>query len=204
MSTEQEIRVLTHAREMFMRYGIRSVTMDDIARELGISKKTLYQNVDNKADLIDRIVEMHIQNEKGCLSAITGDSADAIDELLSIARYVLTMLKSMQPTTMFDLKKYYHTAWKKMDRFHLGHVYSVIRQNIERGMREGLYRGNLNADIISKLYVGKTMLLNDEEMFPGSVYDRQDLFVEYIHYHLRGILSTTGLAKLQEYPPLSS
>lgn len=203
MSTDQEIRVLTQARDMFMRYGIRSITMDDIARELGISKKTLYQHVDNKADLIDRIVDMHIHNEKACLSTITRDSQDAIDHLLSIARYVLTMLRGMQPTTMFDLKKYYHAAWEKMDQFHLGHVSAIIRRNIENGVREGLYRENLNADIISKLYVGKTMLLNDEEMFPVNDYNREALFVEYINYHLRGILSEKGLKKLKQYQPLS-
>ena len=186
-----------------MRFGIKSVTMDDIARELGISKKTLYQHVDNKTDLLDRIIDQHIATEKECIQQITAESRDAIDEQLSIARYVLTILRQMRPTTMFDMKKYYRDCWRKMDEFHLGYVYKVIRTNIERGIAEGWYRDNVSADVIAKLYVGKTMLLTDEEMFPAHSYDRDSLFLEYIHYHLRGILSEKGLKKLKSYQPIT-
>lgn len=199
----REERILRRSEDLFMRYGIRSVTMDDIARDLGISKKTLYQHVDNKADLVDRITESYIQGEKQCLAEISANAKDAIDQQLMIARHVVQILRRMRPTTMFDLKKYYRECWEKMDRFHLGYVYRVIRSNIEQGIYEGLYRQNLDPDIIAKLYVGKTMILNDEEMFPLREYNRDDLFVQYINYHLRGILSDKGGRKLKTYQPLS-
>ncbi|MDX1406959.1 MAG: TetR/AcrR family transcriptional regulator [Saprospiraceae bacterium] len=195
--------IIDTARHMFMRYGIKSVTMDDIAREMGISKKTLYQHVSNKTDLLDRVIDQHIKTEKESLQQITGESRDAIDEQLSIARYVLAILRQMRPTTMFDMKKYHRECWRKMDEFHLDYVYGVIRSNIERGRSEGLYREDVNADVIAKLYVGKTMLLADEQMFPAQNYDRDSLFLEYIQYHLRGILSEKGLKKLKSYQPIS-
>ena len=196
-------QILMQARELFMRYGIRSVTMDDIARELGMSKKTLYQHVPNKTDLIERIIEQHIQQEKACIREFSETARDAIDEILMIARYVIQMLRQMKPTTMFDLKKYYRAIWDKMDRFHSLHTYDVIRRNIERGVAQGYYREQVDADIIAKLYVGKTMFMTDEAMFPMRTYDRDRLFLEFIHYHLRGILSEKGLRQLKKYQPIA-
>ena len=200
MSHEQKI--ILQARELFMRYGIKSITMDDIARELGISKKTLYQYVRNKSDLIDQVTDQYISDEKACMAQITSEASDAIAEFVMISRHIVKILRGMRPTTMFDLKKYYRQCWQKMDEFHLGHVYQVVKKNIERGIEQGLYRSNVNADIIAKLYVGKTMFLADDEMFPMREYDRDQLFIEYVDYHLRGILSDVGLKTLNSYQPM--
>jgi len=194
--------ILVRTKEMFMRYGIRSVTMDDIARELGISKKTLYQHVDNKDDLIKAIIENYIENETECMKEISQDSVDPIDQMLTIARHVITILRDVNPKTMYDLKKYYRPYFKMMDAFHLDHVYHVIKRNLIRGVEEGLYRENIDADIIAKLYVGKTMLISDEELFPAADYDRHTLFAQYMIYHLRGILSEKGVEKLKTYQPI--
>ena len=196
--------ILEGARGLYMRYGIKSVTMDDVARELGISKKTLYQHVDNKEDLIKNIIQQHIAEEKECMADITTEARDPIEQILMIARYVLQVLRSVQPTTMFDLKKYYREIWQMMDQFHQEHVYRMIRANLEEGVQQGLYRDDLDPDIIAKLYVGKTMLLTDDEFFPLREYDRDRLFSEYIIYHLRGIVSDEGLQKLKTYQPTYS
>lgn len=184
-----------------MRYGIKSITMDDVAREMGISKKTLYQHVNSKTDLIERIIHQHIHEEKKCLSEIPGQAKDAIEEVLMIAQYVVKVLRSMRPTTMFDLKKYYRDCWNMMEDFQQGYMYNMIRANIEQGIQEGLYRDNLDSDIIAKLYVRKTMLLTDEIIFPMREYDRDKLFTEFIQYHLRGIVSEKGMKKLITYQP---
>lgn len=193
--------ILIGAKELFYRYGIKSVTMDDVARELGISKKTLYQHIDNKKDLIECIIDDHIVNEKHCLTEITGDAKDPVEQILMVARYVLKVLREVKPTAIYDLKKYYRDTWKRMDKFHLEYVYQMIKANIDEGMAQGLYRQNINSDIIAKLYVGKTMLLTDEQLFPMREYDRDTLFEEYITYHLRGIVSDKGLEKLKTYQP---
>lgn len=182
-----------------MRYGIRSVTMDDIAREMGMSKKTLYQYVDNKTDLIEQIFQQHAEEEKKVIERIRHDSADAIDEILRIARYVVAQLRELSPTTVYDLQKYYRNTWKQMDALHQRHVYTVIKDNLERGIRQGVYRSNLNPDIVAKLYVGKTSLVADEEMFPAREYNIQNLYWEYINYHIRGIASAEGQRLLEKY-----
>jgi AcrR family transcriptional regulator len=193
--------ILERAKELFMQYGIKSITMDDVAREMGISKKTLYQHVNNKTDLIERIIHQHIHEEKECLSKIPAEAKDAIEQVLMIARYVVQILRSMKPTTMFDLKKYYRECWNMMEEFQQEYMYEMIHANLEQGVKEGLYRDNLDPDIIAKLYVRKTMLLTDEKMFPMREYDRDKLFTEFIQYHLRGIVSEEGMQKLKTYQP---
>jgi TetR/AcrR family transcriptional regulator, cholesterol catabolism regulator len=200
-TTMSRTEILERAKELFMQYGIKSITMDDLAREMGISKKTLYQHVENKTDLIERIIHQHIHDEKKCLSEIPEKARDAIEQVLMIAHHVIQILRSMRPTTMFDLKKYYHDCWNMMDEFQEKYMYKMIRNNIEQGVEEGLYRDNLDSDIVAKLYVGKTMLLTDEKLFPMREYDRDKLFTEYIQYHLRGIVSEKGMEQLKTYQP---
>lgn len=182
-----------------MRYGIKSVTMDDIARELGMSKKTLYQYVENKTDLIEQIFHQHIEEEKKVIECIRSSSADAVDEILKIARYVVEQLRDLSPNTVYDLQKYYPKTWKQMDALHQRHVYAIIKENLERGIRQGAYRSNLNPDIIAKLHVGKTSLVADEEMFPAREYDIKTLYWEYINYHIHGVASIEGQHLLEKY-----
>ena len=187
-----------------MRYGFKSVTMDDVARELGISKKTLYQHVANKSELIKRVIEQYIKEEKDCMHEISMNASDPIEQILMMARYVLQILRTVKPTAMFDLKKYYREMWRELDKFHQQHVYVMIRENLEAGIEQGWYRDDIDADIVAKLYVGKTTMLTDERMFPIQEYDRDRLFKEYITYHLRGIVSDKGLQKLNTYQPTYS
>lgn len=192
-------QILDKSEELFMRYGIKSVTMDDIARELGISKKTLYQSVENKTELIEQIFHQRIEREKRRMAEIRESSADAVEEILKIADYVIAELRQLSPTTMYDLQKYYRGTWCQMDALHQSHVYQLIRDNIERGMEQGVYRHDLDPDIIAKLYVGKTSLVADDELFPLREYNIEALFKQYIHYHIHGIASPKGLGLLEQH-----
>lgn len=192
-------QILEKSEELFMRYGIKSVTMDDLARELGVSKKTLYQYVENKSDLIEQIFQNRVAQEKKDMAAIRETSTDAVEEILRIADYVIAKLRQLSPTTMYDLQKYYRNTWCQMDALHQRHVYKLIRDNIERGMEQGVYRSSLDPDIIAKLYVGKTSLVADEELFPLREYDIEALFKQYISYHINGIASPKGLKLLEQH-----
>jgi AcrR family transcriptional regulator len=196
---DQKQQIVNRSRELFMRYGIKSISMDDIAKELGMSKKTLYQFVENKSDLIEQIFRQKIECEKEAMADIRRQSSDAIEEILKIGKYVIEELRQLSPTTVFDLQKYYRITWKQMDALHQRHVYAIIRENIEWGMQQGLYRGDMNPDIIAKLYVGKTSLVADEDAFPLKEYPLEELFKEYIYYHIHGIASPKGMELLEKY-----
>ncbi|RMG86892.1 MAG: TetR/AcrR family transcriptional regulator [Bacteroidetes bacterium] len=191
--------ILSKTRELFMRYGLKSITMDDIARQLGISKKTLYQVVDNKADLVHQLFEKHIEDEKEMMHKILSESHDAIDEILGIGRFVIQKLRELSPTVVYDLRKYYHESWAKMEALHQQFVYKVIKANLERGQKEGLYRTNLNPDIVAKLYVGKASIMVDENLFPLRDYNKELLFREFIFYHIHGVASPKGLTLFEQY-----
>ncbi|MEO1713366.1 MAG: helix-turn-helix domain-containing protein, partial [Bacteroidota bacterium] len=110
MTLERDI--LSRSKRLFLRYGIRSVTMDDISKEMGISKKTLYQYVDNKADLIRRILYQTLQEEKAAQEKISQAAQDAIQEMIGIVKHVTKMLSMVPPSTLYDMQKYYRESWE--------------------------------------------------------------------------------------------
>ncbi len=196
---DSKTSILQGAAGMFLRYGIKSVTMDDISRELGISKKTLYQHVENKADLIEQTMQTHIDDEKNMIAQIRETADDAIHEIVILARHITQVLREMPAGLTYDLQKYYRKCWEIMDAYNRTHVYGVIKDNIERGIDQGVYREDVNPDIVAKLYVGKTSIITDEDIFPLRNYKKDTLFKQYISYHLHGIASTKGLKLLSKH-----
>ncbi len=192
-------RILDGAKALFMRYGVKSVTMDDISRDLGISKKTLYQVVDNKADLIRKIFFRFIKCEKDEMESIHARSTNAVEEIWNIGQYLTQLLSKIQPKTLYDLQKYYRESWTLIETLHKQHVSEMIQKNLKRGMNEGLYREELEAEIIAKLYVGKAFLITDEEMFPAREFERRKLVNTFFLYHMHGVVSPKGLKVLQSY-----
>jgi AcrR family transcriptional regulator len=191
-------QILIQGEKLFLRRGIRSVTMDDIAQTLGMSKKTLYQYVENKADLVSKIVLNHVEEETACISKISAESQNAIREMMEITRYSVQQLRDISPLVIFELQKYYRESWEKMEALHKEYIYKVIFDNIEKGKKEGFYREEINSDIVSKLYVGKTYLLVDENVFPLKDFDREKLLMEFFLYHINGLLTEKGRKSLTE------
>lgn len=194
-----EDRIRSKTLELFMKLGLRSVSMDDIARELGMSKKTIYKFFENKESLVHSIVLGYTRKEQRTLRAIRKASTNAVDEMLRVARHVTRMFRSMSPYVVYDLQKYYPQSWKTLQQLQSEFVYDTILENLKKGMAEGLYRKDICPGIIAKLYVGKTFFLVDEAHFPLKDFDRDQLFVEAIRYHLFGILSDEGKQLLTTY-----
>lgn len=197
MDTKQEILQMTES--LFMRYGIKSVTMDDIARELGISKKTLYQFVNNKQDLIEQSFQKHIGEELLIIQQIQESAKDSIDEMLKIARYVIKMVKKVSPTVMYDLEKYYRKTFMQMKELHSRHIFNYILDNLNRGIEKGIYRKDIKPELIAKIYVNNTSHIHGSELFPMTNDEIQALIREYAIYHIHGIATAKGLECLNEY-----
>lgn len=195
----KDLKILEKVSELFMRYGIKSVSMEDISRQLGMSKKTLYKFVGNKEDLISKVIQLHLEDEKREINSICESSKDSLHEMLNIARHVSKVLRQTNPSTVYDLQKYYSAAWAEYESLHQEYVYQVIKNNIEKGIETGIYRDNLDPDIIAKFYVGKSFILVDERIFPMAKYNREKLFLEFITYHIHGIASSKGLELLEKH-----
>lgn len=192
-------KIITKAGDLFMQYGIKSISMDEVARNLGISKKTLYQHVNNKADLIQKVMLTHITEEKNAMCNIHENAKDAIDEMMQISRFVSELLQRVNPSVIYDLRKYYTKGWELMESLHFEHTYTLIKENIKKGMEEGLYRPDLNADIIAKLYIGRMDIVVDKNLFPIGEYTFSQIHNNAMMYHLYGIMSTKGIELFEQY-----
>lgn len=192
----QSENLLVTARDFFMQYGIKSVSMADLSSKLGISKKTLYQVVDNKEDLVMKVIENHIQVQNEEMDIILNQNDGAIDEMLKFARYIIDLLKDLKPGVVYDLKKYYPQAWKKIEKLHFDTIDKIILRNVKKGIKEGVYRKNINPEMISRLYVAQALLITDEKLFPSKKFKMESLIREFIAYHFYGIASLEGFKKL--------
>ncbi len=181
-----------------MRYGIKSVTMDDVARNLGMSKKTLYKYVTDKRDLVKKVMMMGRQEDVRVISEVMSKNLNAIDENFEISKFVVEKVKNIHPSIFYDLEKYYSDAWKVFEEHKQEFIYDCVYQNLEKGMKEGLYRNDLNASIISKLYVSKMDDIWDTQLFPPGEYRFDKVYMEMFRYHIRGIASDKGIEYLIE------
>lgn len=197
MFSEQQDKWLKRVEDLFLRYGIKSLTMDDVARELGISKKTLYLFVDNKDDLVNKMLERHISEEKAVCGQMFAEAANAIEEMFFVMEANAQQFQQMKANIVYDLQKYHRDAWEKVQDFQRGFLYGVVRANLERGVLEGLYRSDFDIDIVAKLHIASTFQLFDEDLFPQLTYAKEKLFREHLLHYLHGIVSEKGMQLLK-------
>ncbi len=197
--TKEKQQLIEKAHRLFKRIGIRSVSMDDIAREVGISKKTLYQLIENKEELVHLVLESDTCKDIEMLQRHQRESADAIDEFLRNSRYFIRQMREISPTAMHDLRKYYPEIFHTQVKAHQGEFHRGVAANIERGMEEGLYRDDIDAEIIANLYVGMTMMVIDRGVFPAQDRSLSDILRQQSTYHFNGIVNQFGRDRLDHY-----
>lgn len=191
--------IIQVATALFMKFGIKSVSMDDICRKAGISKKTIYTKIQNKAELISLVVSAHISQEKLLIEDMLSDSKDAIEEMSKISEHVLRSMRDIKPSLAYDLRKYYKESWQIVEKLHFLFIKDVIKANIERGIKEGIYRSELNSDIISTMYLESSKLTVDEDVFSLRTFTRENLYRQFIRYHMFGVLNEKGMKKYISY-----
>lgn len=192
-------QILSKCEQCFMRNGLKSTTMDDISRFMGISKKTLYQFIDQKSDLIYRIVQKRVHEEQIAAKALTADAENAIHELLNISRHVHEKLQQTPPHIIYDLQKYYHRSWELMEQHRKGFVASMVKSNIERGLKEGVYRNDLQTDIVTAVYTCAISALVDDGFSNNAPFSPSEAYQVFMDYHIRGIASEKGMELYNQY-----
>jgi AcrR family transcriptional regulator len=198
MFTEQQEKWLKRVEELFFKLGIKSLTMDDVARELGISKKTLYSFVENKDDLVAKVMERHMAEQCQVDEALHAAASDAVDEMVRIIQQIITDFGKMKPNVVHEMQKYHRDVWNKINDFQQNYILNVARQNLEWGRREGLYRTEFDLETAARFYIAGAMAIFDDRYFPKPPYNYDFLFKEYITNYLHSIVSDKGLILLQE------
>jgi len=194
-----EQRILHKSHELFMHYGVRSVSMDEIAAHLGISKKTIYQYYSDKDALVDGVVGIEIsRNEKEC-SMQQQISENAVHEIFIAVDMVQEMLTHMNPSLIFDLEKYHPKAFKKFNDHKNKFMYDIIKNNLERGINEGLYREEIKPDILARYRLASTFLIFNPELFPHNKHSLSQILDEVTDNFLYGITTLKGQKLIHKY-----
>jgi AcrR family transcriptional regulator len=191
-----EQRIIEKTTELFFRYGLKGVTMDDIASSLGVSKKTIYQYYSDKDSLVDAVVQAEIdRGEMDCNYFL----ANAIHEIFMEMDRMQEMMSSMNPFVLHDMQKYHPQAFKKFNEHKNKFMYQLIKQNIERGKKEELYRTEINADILAKLRLESIFLALNTELYPPAKYAALQVSMEILNNFIHGIITPKGLKQLLKY-----
>jgi len=195
---EELKNILLKVRELYMRYGIKSITMDDVANELGISKKTLYQYVTDKDDLVGKFIdnEIELRQEEICKCFKTG--FNAIEELFEISIFMNKIMRDQNPATEHDLKKYYPHHYQKIVKIRREGTFNYILLNLKKGKKERLYRDKMNEEIIAKLYLSRVESIHLNDLFTIEEFTSLKLFMELLTYHVRGIATEKGITVLEK------
>ncbi|MDP2236860.1 MAG: TetR/AcrR family transcriptional regulator [Bacteroidales bacterium] len=189
--------IIQEARQLFQRYGIKSISMDELSRQLGISKKTLYLHFTDKNDLVEKTL-LHMTNEKECaMKEMHNKDLNAVEELFEMFSYANEMIRNHNPSMEFDLQKFYPHIFKRLRDFHRNNMYEATLKNLLKGKNEGYYRNDLNEEIISKLFVLRIENLMHSDMVTLEEIHSDKFFKEVFKYHMFGIISPQGLQFIQ-------
>ena len=182
-----------------MQYGIRSVSMDDIANNLGMSKKTLYQYFADKDELVDAVVEAHINRIQDDCGSCRSEAKNAIEEIFFTVDRILDEFNNMNPTLLHDLEKFHFRAYQRFRNHKDKFLLEMIRNNIEWGMQDGLYRPDIDADILSKFRIESLMIPFNVSVFPPAKYNLAHTSEIIIEHFIYGIASVKGHKLIQKY-----
>ena len=190
--------ILEKVGELYNKYGIKSVTMDDVARELGISKKTLYQHVENKNELVEKVLD-YIVNQNDCsFQKLADKNLNAVEEVLEISIHIIKTIQEYNPSTEYDLKKYYPELYKKLNEIRKEKMYDSVIKNIIKRKDEGLYRDDLDEEIIAKMQTSRFLNISTDQVINNEEMLKPRFIYEMFIYHIRGMANKKGIEILDK------
>ncbi len=190
--------LLKNISTLFKKYGVKSVTMDDIAREFGISKKTLYQHFESKDDVIDKVVHYEFEQEMDELEKLFKKHKHVINQLYAVSKFIIKSNLTLNPSLIYSMEKYYQQTWEELINKRKEFVLNLIDKNFKEGIKQGIYRRDINLDVIQLFY---SFLLNikSNEFFNDSSREKfDDTFNTIFIYHIRGIANNVGIEHIEK------
>lgn len=189
---EKKEEILVKAGELFMRFGIKSVSMDDLAREIGISKKTIYTYFHDKNILVESVVARKMMHIEGGCAQLHQVSDNAVEELYQVIQFVSENMNEIHPSVFYDLHKYHPHAENMIDTHEKEYVLPIILANIERGRREGLYREDFDAEIVAQIYVSVNDSIFRRTIIGSTHSTITEIFNESLRFILFGMATREG------------
>ncbi|HEX7366828.1 MAG TPA: TetR/AcrR family transcriptional regulator [Pelobium sp.] len=191
--------ILDEAEKLFLKFGMRSVTMDDIAKHLAISKKTIYANFKDKNELVTSMVSNMLAKDECSMLQCQAKSENAIDEIFMMMDVMKDMLSSINPVVFYDLEKYHNEAYKLMMGFHENRIYNSVKAGLERGIKEKVFREDINVDILATARVAHINWVFRSELISSGKYSLYQVIQELTMHFLFGICTLSGHILINNY-----
>lgn len=192
-------RIREQAKNLFMKYGIRSVSMDDIAVGLGISKKTIYQWYKDKDALVDEIINDDINDIKKDCQVCEENAANAVEEVFFTMDRLISHMQSMNPNILYDLHKFHFASFKRfMDHKNI-YLLEVVSKNLRRGIAEGLYREGLNVAVLSRYRLESMLIAFNQDVYPNTEFNLVEVSTSMLENFLFGLVSPRGYDLALQY-----
>lgn len=191
-------KILKVSKGLFQKYGIRSVTMDDIAQKLAMSKKTIYQYFKDKKEIIHTVIDNWILEHIEKSEEIENQAVDSIDAILSVSKYIQNFYEETNPAMVYDLRRHYPETWDLVRKYR-DRMQNTIKRNIRKGIDNGLYRSDLNISVMAALRIEMAFIKDNEDLFPPNQYDLLEVDLQLLEHFVRGLVTKEGFEKLEKY-----
>lgn len=198
-SSTNKIRILKMASELFRKFGFRSIAMDDIARHLGMSKKTVYQYFTDKDEIVLKAIEMHLAVEKENLKAAQKKAADAIDSLMKINNFLAANVKEANSALIFELQKYHSRAWSLVEEFKGDFLFNIVLEELKTGIDQGIFRSDINPEVIARVRLEEASLPLDDQLFPINRFNPSEVSLTILDHFISGIVTDKGKKLYQQH-----
>ena len=191
-------RIIKGAAELFRTYGIRSVTMDSLANQLGISKRTIYEVFSDKDELIVEVLTRMSRQQRELLKRVLDESENSIVAIFRMLEFTRDYFQEMNPAFQSDLKKYHNDVlMKNRDKVEMPD-YRNNQQVIENGIKEGLFRKEVNPDLANRCIYNLGRSIMDHDLYPYEQFSRRDVVKNIFINYLRGISTLKGLELINQ------
>ena len=191
--------IINEAIPLFIQFGFKSVTIDDIAIKMGVSKKTIYTHFPKKVTLVETSVFMHFNNVFEKILNISKHSKDPIIGLYQIKKEALKHLSNEKNSPVYQLQKYYSSIYNKLQQMEFNTLGGMFSESLKKGIEMGLFRSEININFVTRIFFNGIRGINDVQLFPIEEYRIDQLLINFSEYHLRAICTPAGVDKLNIY-----
>ena len=192
-------KIVSASAELFSQYGFKTITMDDIARRSGISKKTLYLHFANKEEVVNESMMWYKNQTTNACSAVLGSAANPVEAMVKILAFFDTMFKRINPMAMFELQRFYPEAYKIFRDMLVDRDVAMMKENILAGIKEGYYRADLNAELLARYRIETSLLMFQPNLLVNDRNTLTGVALEIGEHFMYGIMSPKGEELYKEY-----
>lgn len=199
ISMSAEEKILKGAEELFFKYGVRSVTMDDIARHLGMSKKTIYQSFKEKDEIVHKLMQGHIKEDECAFSEACHKAGNVVEEVFNMMRTITELFSRINPLLFYELQKYYPQSWKLIKDFKESFIQKMVEASLEKGKKDGHVRQDVNVRILSRLRMEEVELAFNPVVYPADKFSIVEVQLTLVEHFLYGICTLKGHKLINKY-----